>query len=79
MIPVRVPVDAPIHTVGGVRTLADTHPGRDESCPVCDWDIGSRPVTLVLVGIDPADRAEGKQWTTGGAVIVHAACAGVTS
>lgn len=77
MIPVRVPVDAPIHTVGGVRTLDSDHPLYIADCPVCDAVLGFEPITLVLVGIPPEDRKE-SGWTTGAAVTVHAACVGVS-
>lgn len=76
MIPVRVPADAPIHTVGGIRTLDPDHALALTRCPVCDGWLSNNPITLVLVGILPEDRKE-SGWTTGGAVAVHAACAGV--
>jgi hypothetical protein len=76
MIPVRVPVDVPIHTVGGIRTLMAEHPLYDRDCPVCDGPLTDLPITLVCVGIHPEDRKP-SGWTTGGAVAVHAACAGV--
>lgn len=75
MIPVPVPVDAPLHTVGGVRELAADHPLFDTDCPVCDFVLGFEPITLVYVGMMPGDRKE-TGWTTGAAVAVHAACAG---
>lgn len=76
MIPIRVPANAPLHTVGGIRILDDQHPLYWEDCPVCDEPIGSRPLTLVYVGVLPEDRKE-RGWTTGAAVAVHAACAGL--
>lgn len=76
MIPIRVPADAPLHTVGGVRELASDHPLFTEDCPVCDAVLGFEPVTLVYVGTLPEDRKE-SGWTTGAAVAVHAECAGV--
>lgn len=76
MIPVRVPMDAAIHTVGGVRTLDADHPAYSDPCPVCDGPAGDAPITLVLVGFAPGDRRP-TGWGTGGAVVVHAACAGV--
>lgn len=76
MIPVRVPVDAPLTTMGGVRTLGVGHFANDDVCPVCDQPLANTPITLVFVGIAPEDRKE-SGWTTGGSVIVHGACAGL--
>jgi len=76
VIPVRIPATAAIHTTGGTRELAADHPLFIEDCPVCDAVLGSEPITLVLVGVLPEDRKEAG-WTTGAAVAVHAACAGV--
>lgn len=78
IIPVRVPFDAPLHTVGGVRTLQVDHPLYITDCPVCDAVLGSEPITLVFVGMLPEDRKE-SGWMTGAAIAVHAACAGVES
>lgn len=76
MIPIRVPADAPIHTEGGIRTLNENHALYHLHCPVCDFYLGMKPITLVLVGMHPDDRKE-SGWTTGAAVAVHAECAGV--
>jgi hypothetical protein len=78
MIPVRVPVDAPLHLVGGIVNVLPPHPLAEQTCPACDDLLSAAPVTLVYVGTDPATRASGKKWVTGGAVAVHAACAGLT-
>lgn len=75
MIPVRVPADAPIHTTGDPRELAETHPLYHQHCPVCDFYLGMKPITLVLVGFHPEDR-KSSGWTTGAAVAVHADCTG---
>lgn len=81
MIPVRIPADAPLHTVGGLRTIAPEHPMSQDDCPVCDVPLTVMPITLVYVGIDPETRAQvlekGKAYATGAAVAVHAACAGL--
>ncbi|WP_137991234.1 hypothetical protein [Streptomyces vilmorinianum] len=76
IIPVRVHADAQVHTVGGIRELQPDHPLYSEHCPVCDFLLGTQPITLVFVGIEPEDRKD-TGWTTGGAVAVHAACAGL--
>lgn len=76
MIPVRVPADVALYTVGGIRTLTPEHRLYRRDCPVCDRPLADQPITLVCVGIHPADRKP-SGWTTGGAVAVHAVCAGV--
>lgn len=76
MIPIRARTDAPITCLGGVRDLSPNHPLADLLCPVCDESVDLRPITLVLVGFRPADRAKGKTFVAGGGVIVHADCAG---
>lgn len=76
MIPIRIPADATIHTVGGTRELTADHPLFTQDCPVCDCVLGFEPITLVLVGVLPEDRKE-SGWTTGAAVAVHALCARV--
>lgn len=76
MIPIRARTTDPITCVGGVRDISPNHPLADLLCPVCDESVDMRPVTMVLVGFRPEDRAEGKTWGTGGSVIVHADCAG---
>lgn len=73
MIPVRVPADLTIHTVGGVRSLDPDHPLYVADCPVCDRMLQDHPIILVAVGIAPEDRKD-SGWTTGAAVAVHAAC-----
>lgn len=78
MIPVRVESSSPITTTGGIRPPMDpSHPLAETPCPVCDGPLTIEPITMVLVGIDPETRAEGKTWCTGAAVVVHAACAGL--
>lgn len=76
MIPVRVPADASLHTVGGIRELSADHPLFMEDCPVCDCVLGFEPITLVYIGMMPEDR-KAAGWTTGAAVAVHALCAGM--
>lgn len=78
IIPVRVPATAPIHTAGGSRELDPDLPLYHQHCPVCDFYLGMKPITLVLVGIHPDDRKE-SGWTTGAAVAVHAECVGDTA
>jgi hypothetical protein len=77
MIPVRVQADfQPPHVA--VKHVAADHPLADVAfdCPVCDESLSGRCVALVPVGIEPGDRKPAG-WTTGGAVAVHATCAGV--
>ena len=77
MIPVRVPASArPVLASGRRMTMQPGHPMYDELCPVCDNLLGGRVIVLVLAGIAPEDQKDGG-YTTGGAVAVHAACAGV--
>ena len=76
MIPVRVPADLTVHTVGGVRTLTEKHALYETPCPVCGYLLEGYPITLVAVGI-PHDERKPAGWTTGGAVAVHAECAGI--
>lgn len=76
MIPVRVPMDVSLHTIGGVRTLDVNHPLYERECPVCDEQLADVPMTLVCVGIEPRKRNSG-DWASGAAVGVHAACAGL--
>ncbi|HEY3702003.1 MAG TPA: hypothetical protein VGL32_07090 [Acidimicrobiales bacterium] len=78
MIPVRVPADLKVHTVGGVRRLEEENPLFYRDCPVCDTYLLDEPITLVAVGIRPDDRKE-RGWTTGGAIAVHVACVGAAS
>ena len=77
MIPVRVPADLkPVLANERRFSIAPDHPLADESCPACDRPLTGSPTVLVFVGIDPEDRKPAG-WTTGGAVAVHAVCAGV--
>lgn len=77
MIPVRVPADVKVTLASGRRMAARRgHPIDTEPCPVCDRALGDGVTVLVFVGIAPEDRKPGG-YTTGGAVAVHAACAGV--
>lgn len=77
MIPVRIPADVKV-TLASERRFAARrgHPIDAEPCPVCDVPVGEKVAVLVVVGIAPEDRKPGG-FTTGGAVAVHAACAGV--
>ena len=79
VIPVRVPAGAK-PTLGSERVidLNPTHPIAlsETPCPACDGPLAGTKVVLVFVGIAPEDRKE-SGWTTGGAVTVHATCAGV--
>lgn len=77
MIPVRVRSDAKPVLASDRRFAARRgHPIDSDPCPVCDGPLGDRVTVLVFVGIAPEDRKPGG-YTTGGAVAVHAACAGV--
>lgn len=51
--------------------LVGTVPASDTS-----MEVSGPAVVLLFAGIEPEDRKPGG-WTTGGAVAVHAACAGV--
>ena len=73
MIPVRVPVGAEVHEVGGVRHVSTSHPLYDQPCPVCDVILGDQPLTLVYVGVESESRKTAG-WMTGAAVAVHVAC-----
>jgi hypothetical protein len=75
IIPVRVAVDAPLHLVGGQRTLTPDHPLYDRPCHVCGERLGDTPITLVYVGTHPSDRKPAG-YTAGSAVAVHVDCAG---
>lgn len=77
MIPVRVEATMmPVLANERRFTIAPDHPLAAGSCPVCDGPLTDGVTVLVFVGIDPEDRKPAG-WTTGGAVAVHAACAGV--
>jgi hypothetical protein len=79
MIPVRVPADAkPVLASDRVIDLQPTHPLAlsQTPCPACDSPLAGTKIVLVLAGIAPGDRKD-SGWTAGGAVAVHAACAGV--
>jgi hypothetical protein len=82
MIPVRVRMDTkPVIAVDKVIDLSPTHPIAlsETPCPACDGPLAGTKVVLVFVGIAPEDRERASgEWGTGGAVTVHAACAGVT-
>lgn len=77
MIPIRSHIDQPITTFGIRPAIAHDHPLASTPCPVCDGPLTDRPVTLVLVGVDPETRATGKSWVTGAGIVVHADCAGL--
>jgi hypothetical protein len=75
MIPVRVPTDFPAHIVRDDMTLTPDHPLYGDPCPACgDPMTEDERIALVAVGIIPIDRD--RRFATGGAVAVHAACAG---
>jgi hypothetical protein len=77
MIPVRVKADA-MPVLASERRFGPmeaSHPLAETPCPVCDGPVGEKVSVLVFCGIAPEDR-EGV-WTNGGAVAVHAECAGV--
>ena len=77
MIPVRVPATMmPVLANERRFTIDPDHPLAGEFCPACDKPLVRQPAVLVFVGIDPEDRKPAG-WTTGGAVAVHAVCAGV--
>jgi hypothetical protein len=77
VIPIRVPADLTVTLASERRlTIAPEHPLYRERCPVCDYPLGNAVTVLVFAGIEPGDRKEAG-WTTGGAVAVHAVCAGV--
>jgi hypothetical protein len=77
MIPVRVPAGAsPVLATERRFAVAPDHPLAAGVCPACDLPLPGSPAVLVLVGIAPEDRKPAG-WTTGGAVAVHAVCAGV--
>jgi len=82
VIPVRVRMDArPVLASDRVIDLQPTHPIAlsETPCPACDGPLAGTKVVLVLAGIAPEDRERATgEWGTGGAVVVHAACAGVT-
>ena len=82
MIPVRVPASLTPQLANSERfTVAGNHPMCAVPCPVCDEPLGF-PVddpplcVLVFAGIEPG-RRQPQGHVTGGAVAVHAACAGV--
>ena len=77
MIPVRVAAGT-MPVLASERRLAANrgHPIDGQPCPVCDDPLGERITVLVFVGIAPEDRKPGG-FTVGGAVAVHAVCAGV--
>lgn len=75
MIPVRVPADITVPITGGIKTIDHDHLYAKVPCPVCDEPTPGTAVVLVVVGIEPEDRKD-SGWTNGGAVIVHADCAG---
>jgi hypothetical protein len=77
VIPVRVPATAKPVLASERRFAASRgHPLDSLPCPVCDGPLGDQVTVLVLAGIAPEDRKPAGA-TTGAAVAVHAACAGV--
>ena len=83
MIPVRVSADAkPVLASERRFRIGFEHPMGYAPCPACGKPLAGQSTVLVLTGIAPeADKwpAEDRagRWATGGAVLVHAACAGV--
>lgn len=79
MIPVCVPADLAVHVVRDDAQLSADNPLYCLPCPVCGHPMGAppdpEPIALVAVGIPP-DSRKPAGWTTGGAVAVHASCAG---
>jgi len=77
VIPVRVPASL-VPVLASERRMAANrgHPIDGFPCPVCDRPLGERVIVLVFAGIAPEDRKP-SGFTTGGAVAVHAVCAGV--
>jgi hypothetical protein len=77
VIPVRVPAGARPVLASERRFAANRgHPLDPRPCPVCDGPLGEQVTVLILAGIAPEDRKPAGA-TVGGAVAVHAACAGV--
>lgn len=78
MIPVEVPADArPVLASEIIFTIEPDHLLYGQPCPACGQPLSvTADVVLVLAGIAPEDRRE-SGLVTGGAVAVHAACAGV--
>jgi hypothetical protein len=71
----------PVLASGRVIDLSPTHPMAlsETPCPACDGPLAGAKIVLVFIGIAPEDRERATgEWGTGGAVAVHAACAGVT-
>lgn len=77
MIPIRARVDSPITTFGVRPPMNPDHPLASTPCPACGGSLTEAPITMVFVGVDPRQRAEGKTWVAAGAVVVHADCAGL--
>ena len=77
MIPVRVAADTKVVLASPRRFAAHRgHPLDGYPCPVCGGPLGEQVTVLVFAGIAPEDRKDAG-YTTGGAVAVHAGCAGV--
>jgi hypothetical protein len=77
VIPVRVPASMmPVLASERRFNVQPDHPLYEVLCPVCDGLLGETVTVLVFAGIAPEDRKDAG-WTTGGAVAVHAFCAGV--
>ena len=77
-IPIRARSDSPITTFGVRPPMTPDHPLADLGYQVCGGARTTEPITLVFVGVRPENRKPGGGWTTGAAVIVHAACAGLS-
>lgn len=78
MIPVEVPADArPVLASEIIFTIEPDHLLYGQPCPACGQPLSvTADVVLVLAGIAPENQ-KGSGYTAGGAVAVHAACAGV--
>ena len=77
MIPVRIASNTKTVLASERRFPAHRNgPWLPSPCPVCDLPLDDQVTVLVFVGIAPEDRKPGG-YTTGAAVQVHAACAGV--
>lgn len=82
MIPVRVPASLKPQLASSNRfSVKPGHPMCSTACPVCDQPLGypaddPPQCVLVFAGIEP-ERRQTQGYVTGGAVAVHAACAGI--
>lgn len=80
LIPIRVHATLRPVLAGEPFLLAADHPAARYACPACDEHLACsgrdpRSVVLVFVGVAP-DNQKTLGYVNGGAVIVHAECAG---